>query len=84
VSSNENPRSIGPSVLIALGVLRAMFPVQQCLIGQVSYGIVWIPLQHCPRPDAFPSPLVGITAVQALILIGVGAGWWFANRRSKV
>ena len=78
-----NPHSIGPAVLIALGLLRAMFPVQQCLFGRFSYGILWIPLQHC-RADIFPVPLAGITAVQAVILIGVGAGRWFANRRPKV
>jgi hypothetical protein len=76
-----NVRSNGPAILIALGVLRALFPVQVCTLnGRFPHEILWTPLQpqhwHCSRVDDFPMPLIGITVVQAGILILVGVGWW--------
>lgn len=76
-----------PYVLVGLGVLRAVFPVARCVSVNVypyRYSVefpVYFPwgshLCDTLRPSA------SITAVQAVILIGVGA-WWLWWRRGNI
>ncbi len=84
-----------PYALIALGVGRALFPVEICetggfrSVGRMVNGILTWPWESCPSdPRGFaetPIPMAGITAVQALILIGVGVAWiaWRQTSRER-
>ncbi len=70
-------------VFIALGMLRALFPVATC----VPYGYDLRAARALGYTANLPwdcdvqvRPLAGITAVQAIVLIGVGA-WWLWWRK---
>jgi hypothetical protein len=74
-------------VLIMVGLLRAVFPVTAC----VPYGYGPGAARSLGYTAYFPwacqvqvQPLAGITAVQAIVLIGVGAWWlWWQKARTR-
>jgi len=74
--------------LFALGITRALFPVQACVrpvfgirggVGAVVQATLYWPWQHCST--GFPRPEAAITAVQAAVLLIVAA--WVSWQRTS-
>jgi len=65
--------------LIALGVLRVVFPVERCLAGEgfrMPLNTLYLPWQHCEFESVVVRiPLASITIVQAFVFLMVGMGW---------